>query len=108
MKLEDGRYLNDRLATYIIPTVKDAPRMDVEMLENPWEGGPFGAKGIGELPMDGAAPAVAAAVENATGVFATDVPATPEKLFAWEERGQVAASMRRRPRRPRAKGEVKP
>ncbi len=106
MKLKDGRYLNDRLATYIIPTIKDTPRMDVRMLESPWEGGPFGAKGIGELPMDGGAPAVAAALTNATGIFVTEAPATPEKLFAWEERGQMVKSMRRRLRTAKGKREV--
>ena len=60
IKLKDGRYLNDRLATYIIPTIRDSPRIDVHLLESAWEGGPFGAKGVGELPMDGGAPAVAA------------------------------------------------
>lgn len=81
VKVADGRYLNDRLATYIIPTIKDAPRIDVELIERPWEGGPFGAKGVGELPMDGAAPAVASAIENATGLHATEIPVTPERLL---------------------------
>ncbi|MFP5284533.1 MAG: xanthine dehydrogenase family protein molybdopterin-binding subunit, partial [Thermoanaerobaculia bacterium] len=88
VKLDQGRYLNDRLATYIIPTVLDAPRMDVHLLERPWEGGPFGAKGVGELPMDGGAPAVAQAIENATGIGVTEVPATPEKLLRWSAGGQ--------------------
>ena len=66
--MDGGRYLNDRLATYVIPTALDAPRVAVELLERPWEGGPFGAKGVGELPMDGGAPAVAQAIENAIGV----------------------------------------
>jgi CO/xanthine dehydrogenase Mo-binding subunit len=81
VKLQDGRYLNDRLATYIIPTVKDSPRIDVHLLERPWEGGPFGAKGVGELPMDGGAPAAAQAVENATGIAVEEIPATPERLL---------------------------
>ena len=83
VKLKDGRYLNDRLATYIIPTVRDTPRIDVHLLENPWEGGPFGAKGVGELPMDGGAPAVAQAIDNALGVEVTEIPATPERLMKW-------------------------
>ena len=58
IKVSDGRYINDRLATYIIPTIKDSPLIEVELVERAFEGGPFGAKGIGELPMDGAAPAV--------------------------------------------------
>ena len=88
MKMKDGRYVNDRLATYIIPTVKDTPRMEVHLLERPWEGGAFGAKGVGELPMDGAAPAVVAAIENATGVVPDAIPATPERLLEWEGKGQ--------------------
>jgi CO/xanthine dehydrogenase Mo-binding subunit len=83
IKLDGGRYLNDRLATYIIPTVRDTPRIDVHLLERPWKGGPFGAKGIGELPMDGGAPAVAQAIDNAMGIEVTEIPATPEKLMKW-------------------------
>ena len=83
VKLKDGRYLNDRLATYIIPTVRDTPRIDVHLLERPWEGGPFGAKGVGELPMDGGAPAVAQAIDNALGIEVTEIPATPERLMKW-------------------------
>ncbi len=83
VKLEGGRYLNDRLATYIIPTVLDTPRIDVQLLERPWEGGPFGAKGVGELPMDGGAPAAVQAIENATGIDVPEIPATPEKLLRW-------------------------
>jgi CO/xanthine dehydrogenase Mo-binding subunit len=81
VKLQDGRYLNDRLATYIIPTIKDSPRIDVHLLEQPWAGGPFGAKGVGELPMDGGAPATAQAIENALGAAVDEIPATPEKLM---------------------------
>ncbi|MGH9379343.1 MAG: xanthine dehydrogenase family protein molybdopterin-binding subunit [Thermoanaerobaculia bacterium] len=87
VKVDGGRYLNDRLATYIIPTAKDAPRISVELLECPWDGGPFGAKGVGELPMDGAAPAIAQAIEHATGIPVSEIPATPERLLAWQAAG---------------------
>jgi CO/xanthine dehydrogenase Mo-binding subunit len=83
VKMEGGRYLNDRLATYIIPTALDSPPIAVHLLELPWEGGPFGAKGVGELPMDGGAPAVAAAIENATAIAVDELPATPERLHEW-------------------------
>lgn len=89
IKVEDGRYLNDRMATYIIPTFKDSPKIDVLLLEKPWKGGLVGAKGVGELPMDGGAPALAAALENATGIRVDTIPATPERLFAWRQRGQT-------------------
>jgi CO/xanthine dehydrogenase Mo-binding subunit len=82
IKVVDGRYLNDRLATYIIPTIKDSPPIEVELVEKAFDGGPFGAKGIGELPMDGAAPAVVGAIENATGIAVDEIPATPERILA--------------------------
>lgn len=81
LKVADGRFVNDRLQTYIIPTAKDTPDMDVVLLENPSSAGPGGAKGVGELPMDGGAAAVCSAIENATGLSASKVPATPERLW---------------------------
>ncbi|HVM30369.1 MAG TPA: xanthine dehydrogenase family protein molybdopterin-binding subunit [Candidatus Limnocylindrales bacterium] len=82
IKLEDGRYLNDRLATYLIPTSLDAPRIQAILVENPFSGAPHGAKGVGELPMDVAAPAVVAAIHDATGAWVHDLPATPERILA--------------------------
>ncbi len=82
MKLVDGRYLNDRLATYIIPTAMDAPRIESILIEKPFSGAPHGAKGVGELPMDVGAPAVVAAIHDATGVWIHDLPATPERILA--------------------------
>ncbi|MGZ8481626.1 MAG: xanthine dehydrogenase family protein molybdopterin-binding subunit [Candidatus Limnocylindria bacterium] len=82
MKLVDGRYLNDRLATYLIPTSLDAPRIKAILVEKPFSGAPHGAKGVGELPMDVAAPAVVAAIHDATGVWIHDLPATPERILA--------------------------
>jgi CO/xanthine dehydrogenase Mo-binding subunit len=82
VKLDGGRYLNDRMTTYIIPTSRDVPDLQVELTELPYEHGPFGAKGLGELPMDAGAPALAAAIDQATGVFSTAIPITPEALHA--------------------------
>jgi CO/xanthine dehydrogenase Mo-binding subunit len=82
MKLVDGRYLNDRLATYLIPTALDAPRIEAILVEAPYSGVPHGAKGVGELPMDVGAPAVVAAIHDATGVWVHDLPATPERILA--------------------------
>jgi CO/xanthine dehydrogenase Mo-binding subunit len=82
MKLVDGRYLNDRLATYLIPTSLDAPRLRSILVEKPFSGAPHGAKGVGELPMDVGAPAVVAAIHDATGVWIHDLPATPERILA--------------------------
>lgn len=75
-----GRIVNNRLTNYIIPTSLDAPDMDTEIVEKAFPHGPFGAKGVGELPMNGGAPAIAAAVFNATGAFVTEIPVTPERL----------------------------
>ncbi|MDO9170975.1 MAG: molybdopterin-dependent oxidoreductase [bacterium] len=92
MKLKDGRYLNDRMSTYIIPTSLDAPDFDVELAELPSPRGPFGAKGLGELPMNAGAPALAAAIEDALtlsggqGVEVFEAPVTPEILLRrWRE-----------------------
>jgi len=82
IKMKDGSYQNDRLATYLIPTALDAPRIRTILVENPYSRGPFGAKGIGELPMDGPAPAIIAAIHDATGVWFFEIPATPEKVLA--------------------------
>ncbi|HEX2755529.1 MAG TPA: xanthine dehydrogenase family protein molybdopterin-binding subunit [Candidatus Limnocylindrales bacterium] len=82
IKLDDGRYLNDRLATYIIPTALDAPRIHAILVEAPFSGAPHGAKGVGELPMDVGAPAVVAAIHDATGVWIHELPASPERILA--------------------------
>ena len=82
IKLRDGRYLNDRLATYIIPTSLDAPRITTILVEAPFDGVPHGAKGVGELPMDVGAPAVVAAIADATGAWIADLPASPERILA--------------------------
>jgi CO/xanthine dehydrogenase Mo-binding subunit len=82
LKLVDGRYQNDRLATYLIPTAMDAPRITALLLEHPYSGVPHGAKGVGELPMDVVAPAVVAAIHDATGIWITDLPATSERVLA--------------------------
>jgi CO/xanthine dehydrogenase Mo-binding subunit len=82
MKLENGRYLNDRLATYLIPTSLDAPRITSILVEKPFSGAPHGAKGVGELPMDVVAPAIVDAIHDAVGVWVSQLPATPERILA--------------------------
>jgi CO/xanthine dehydrogenase Mo-binding subunit len=79
---KDGKILNPRMTNYIVPTALDAPPFETELVECPFPFGPGGgAKGIGELPMDGGAPAIAAAVEHATGLSIGHLPLTPERLF---------------------------
>ncbi len=79
----DGHITNPRMTNYIIPTSLDAPRFQTILVEAPFAFGPGGgAKGIGELPMDGGAPAIAAAVEHAVGVAMASLPLTPERILA--------------------------
>jgi CO/xanthine dehydrogenase Mo-binding subunit len=79
--MKAGAMANAQLTNYVIPTTLDMPDIDVVMLENPYPGGPFGAKGLGELPMDGPAPAVVNALRQ-LGVDVREVPATPELIAA--------------------------
>ena len=81
VRWKDGRVWNHQLTNYIIPTAVDAPPFDVVIVENPYSGGPFGAKGVGELPMDLPAGAVVAAVAHATGARVDEIPITPERLL---------------------------
>ena len=82
-----GRFLTNRFQNYIIPTTLDAPEMETVILEDPFSFGPMGAKGLGELPMDGGAPAIANAIAHATGLFPRDLPITPERLYElWKRR----------------------
>lgn len=78
---ENGRMANNQMTNYIIPTPADIPPIRVYFEENPYAYGPAGAKGIGELPMDGAAPAILNAIENATGVSFDHVPLMPEAMM---------------------------
>ena len=79
--MRDGRMANASLTNYIIPTTLDTPAMDIVVLENPYPHGPFGAKGVGEMPIDGPAPAVINALRHA-GFDLRAIPATPEKIMA--------------------------
>jgi len=76
----EGRMVNAQMTNYIMPTSADLPPIRVHFEEVPYEGGPGGAKGIGELPMDGPAPAIANAIAHAVGVDVRRVPFTPEVL----------------------------
>jgi CO/xanthine dehydrogenase Mo-binding subunit len=77
---QEGRMVNGQMTNYIMPTSMDVPSIRVFFEENPYERGPAGAKGIGELPLDGTAPAIANAIAHATGANITRVPVTPEVL----------------------------
>lgn len=78
--MRDGRMANAQLTNYLIPTTLDTPKIEVVMLENPYRHGPYGAKGVGELPMDGPAPAIVNAIRS-LGLDVREIPATPEKIM---------------------------
>jgi CO/xanthine dehydrogenase Mo-binding subunit len=78
---QEGRMINGQMTNYIMPTSMDVPPIRVFFEELPYSRGPAGAKGIGELPLDGTAPAIANAIAHATGVDIRQIPITPEKLI---------------------------
>jgi CO/xanthine dehydrogenase Mo-binding subunit len=78
---DNGHLRNNQMTNYIMPTSADLPPIHVHFEEVPSIHGPGGAKGIGELPMDGPAPAILNAVENATGIAFNTIPLLPEDIF---------------------------
>lgn len=87
---EDGKILNPHFFKYHIPTYKEAPKQDVEFIENPDAVGPFGARGIGEHSVIGPAPAILNAIYDAVGIDFYEIPVTPDVLKkALESRQEV-------------------
>ena len=81
-KQKDGQVLTSRLSTYLIPTIADvADQVEPVILEIPDPQGPFGARGMAEMPFIPTAPAIVAAVHAATGVWMNDLPLTPERVW---------------------------
>ena len=78
---QNGHMANNQMTNYIMPTSADLPPLHVHFEETPSPHGPGGAKGIGELPMDGPAPAILNAIEHATGIAFTEIPLLPEDIF---------------------------
>jgi CO/xanthine dehydrogenase Mo-binding subunit len=79
---DKGRVLNTSFRDYRIPTSMDIPCIEAVPIEGAFdENGPYGAKGLGEPPVAGPAPAIANAVFDAIGVRITDLPLTPEKVW---------------------------
>jgi CO/xanthine dehydrogenase Mo-binding subunit len=81
-KMKDGYVLSDQLSTYLIPTVLDIPeKVETVIVEVRDPNGPWGARGLGELPYLPVAPAIAAAIHDATGVWINEFPFTPERVL---------------------------
>ncbi len=78
---DKGIMLNRNFTDYKIATIENVPHMDSFIIETPETNGPYGARGIGEQPMIGVAPAIANAVSDALGVDFNTFPLTPEKVW---------------------------
>jgi len=79
---QNGHMANNQMTNYIMPTAQDVPPIHVVFEEIPFQYGGYGAKGIGELPHDGPAPAILNAIRDATGVSFNAIPLLPEDIFA--------------------------
>ncbi len=85
----EGRHTRHRMTNCLIPTALDTPEMTVAFEGVPFQHGPYGAKGLGELPMNGGASALAGAVEDALGVIPKELPLTPWNLYKLlQEKGE--------------------
>jgi CO/xanthine dehydrogenase Mo-binding subunit len=81
-RMDKGQVLTPHFSTYLIPGVYDIPkRIDSLIIEDPHPNGPFGARGMAEMPFIPYAPAVAAAVFDAIGVWFDEFPLTPERVL---------------------------
>jgi CO/xanthine dehydrogenase Mo-binding subunit len=78
--MKNGVMVNANMTNYTIPTTRDTPEIDVVIMENPYAHGPFGAKGVGEMPIDGPAPAVINAIRQ-IGLDVRAIPAIPEAIM---------------------------
>jgi CO/xanthine dehydrogenase Mo-binding subunit len=78
----DGKVANASMTNCIVPTFADAPELETILVEVPYPYGPHGAKGVGEIPMDGPAAAVANAVRDALGCRFDSIPIAPEDVLA--------------------------
>ncbi len=79
---QNGNMANNQMTNYIMPTAEDVPPIHVYFEEIPFQYGGYGAKGIGELPHDGPAPAILNAIKDATGVSFHAIPLMPEDILA--------------------------
>lgn len=84
---KDGRPLQHGFSDYLFPTASDAPNISVKFIDKPADAGYIHTKGLAELAITAAAPAVIAAIHDAAGIWITDLPASPDKvLLALEKR----------------------
>ena len=79
--VEKGRIISNNFNNYLIPTVKDVPEIVVDIVEEEYSKGPFGAKGIGEPSLMSSPPSVANAISDALKIRMKELPITPEKIL---------------------------
>jgi CO/xanthine dehydrogenase Mo-binding subunit len=87
--MREGRMANAQMTNYLAPTTLDTPPLDVVILESPYRHGPHGAKGVGEMPIDGPAPAIVNAIRH-LGIDARQIPATPERILEAESTARAS------------------
>lgn len=87
---QEGHPLNPNLAKYHIPRAAEMPAMDVIFVQTDEPSGPFGAKSVAEISIDGVAPAIASAIHDATGVWMRELPYTPERVKSALQRAKMA------------------
>ncbi|MBN2256845.1 MAG: molybdopterin-dependent oxidoreductase [Anaerolineaceae bacterium] len=78
---QNGQPLNASLSQYKIPRASNSPATDVIFVQTDEPTGPFGAKSVAEISIDGVAPATASAIHNATGVWMRELPYTPKRVI---------------------------
>lgn len=74
-------YSPESFYEYMIPTAMDVPPLEIGFIEIPSDGGPYGARAIGEMSANAQAPAIVNAIHDAVGIWMTSMPATPEKVL---------------------------
>ncbi|MFI4987379.1 MAG: molybdopterin cofactor-binding domain-containing protein, partial [Alphaproteobacteria bacterium] len=99
----DGLMVSANMLDYRVPTIADSPPIEVHIVESNDPHGPFGAKEAGEGSLAGFLPALANAVADAIGLRLTELPATPDRVFALLEKRRRAGGSGKQP--PRAAGE---
>jgi len=87
---KEGKVANANMTNCIVPTFADAPELETILVEVPYPFGPSGAKGVGEIPMDGPAAAVANAIEDALGCTFDALPISPESIARARPRWEVS------------------
>lgn len=83
MENRDGHFRQTSMSDYIVPTSMDYPKQGVYFVENPYEWGPFGAKGMGELVFNGSAAAYIDAVSRAIGKRISRIPLPTEEVMGY-------------------------